>query len=512
MQEKKRNKIDVVNQIVKGLGGTSNIQTGTHCVSRFRLVVKNNSLVDKKFLEEIQEVKGVFATNGQIHIVLGAGVEEYFKILSDDQNLRHLKQGNKETIKLAGANKLPWYQKMMIHFSEIFIPLIPALVAGGLILGFRNILETNWGTENSPYSFVENSEFINGLNSFLWVPASAIFWYLPVALVWSVFRKMGGSPVLGIIIGLTLLVQLPNIYQVTGIAASKDLWIFNWILGDPEFQFGNWKWPIKMAYTAQVIPALLVAFVGVYIERWINKITPNVIKQIVVPLVTVLLAYFLAMFIVGPFGYVIGYGISWIISWAVINPYAKWILVPIFGLLYAPLVVTGLHHALNAVMIQNTSQLGGSFIFPILAISNIAQGAAIIGFIIKERKNSKSIEIGIPSLISAWLGVTEPAMYGVNLKKIYPFVAATIASSIGALLLTIFGITSNGIGSGGVFGILSIQAKSSVSGINTLPGTGFLWFAITMVVVISIAIILSYIFSKIKFFEKLEMKQDKFNV
>ncbi|WP_025755271.1 PTS trehalose transporter subunit IIBC [Mycoplasmopsis cricetuli] len=496
--EKKLTNKEIVDVIIENIGGFENIKSATHCISRFRLVLKDNKLVNIPNLESLSKVKGTFFTQGQFHIIIGTDVAEYFNILKQHPSFESIQVKDKMQLKKNSMQNLKWYEKIFTHFSEIFIPIIPALVAGGLILGFRNILETNW----NGYVIANNISFFNGLNSFLWIPAAAIFWYLPVGICYSVFKKMGSSPILGIIVGLTLLVELPNLYLLSGNSAENSLWIFNWITKNDTFKFGNWIYPFKIGYTAQVIPALGVAFVGALIERYLNKFTPNLIKQILVPLVTILISYSLAMLIIGPFGYIIGYGISEAVKWGLTNSIAKYIFAPIFGLIYAPLVVTGLHHGLNALMIQNTAQLNGSFVFPILAISNISQGAAVLAFVIMNNKDKKTKELGLPAFISCWLGVTEPAMYGINLKKIFPFIGAILASSVGALLLTIFGVTSNGIGSGGVFGILSIQTQSKVSGVYTLPGTGFLWFAVAAIATIVLAGLFTYFLSKIKLFNK----------
>ncbi|VEU59176.1 PTS transporter subunit EIIC [Mesomycoplasma neurolyticum] len=502
---KKNNKNETVDLIIKNIGGFSNIVSASHCITRFRLVIKQKDLVKMQELEKIQEVKGVFFTQGQLHIVLGIEVNEYFEILINKEKFAEIDIVSKEKLNKISAKNLKWYEKMFIFFSDIFAPIIPALVAGGLILGFRNILETDW----NGYVIKDRIAFFDGLNSFLWIPASAVFWYLPVGISYATFKKMNQSPILGIIIGLTLLVELPNIYSLTGKAGEKSLWIFNWISENKDFKFGQWHYPFKIGYTAQVIPALIIAFVGAYIEKTLKKVIPNILKQILVPLLTILISYTLAMTIIGPFGYIIGYAISEAIKWSLTNTISKYFFAPIIGLLYAPMVIIGIHHALNALMIQNTAQLGGSFVFPILAISNIAQGAAALAFVMLNKKDKKIREQSLSAFISCWLGVTEPAMYGINLKKIFLFFAAIFSSALGSLLLTIFGITSNGIGSGGIFGILSIQTKSQVNDVYTLPGSGFLWFAITMLVVIASTITLSFIFSKLKFFnKKLRLKNE----
>ena len=396
------------------------------------------------------------------------------------------------------------------------MPLIPLLVAGGLILGIRNILETEWVTG---VSAVLKVPFFEGLDNFLWIPACAVFWFLPVFIVWSIFKKMGGSQVLGILIGLSLLVSLPSLYQlndvlsgvidpdtgnkIEGAIARPTGW---WMISDfftksyKDFTFSGWgSYPIKVGYTSQVIPAIGVAFVGVYIERFLKAKTNPVLRQIVVPLVTVLASYTLAMCAIGPAGFIIGTTISIILSLALTNSIAKYFVAPTFGFFYGPLVITGLHHTLNAVMAQNTGVLGGSLIFPILAISNICQGAACLAWGIINRKDEKAKQTAFPATTSAWLAVTEPAMYGVNLKNSYAFLSACIGSATASTLAVAAGVTSNGIGNGAWLGVITIQASSPIQGVHTWVGTGYAWFMISAILGTAISMLLTFSLAKTNF-------------
>ncbi|CAM9129804.1 PTS transporter subunit EIIC [Mycoplasma marinum] len=495
----KKNKYsEEVTKLIELLGGKTNISSAMHCVSRLRLVLKDITLVDDKAISKLNYSRGTIKLqNNQYHVIIGADIPNYFKEFSEQTNIS---ESSKEELKMDAASNGTFIQRMMQHFSEIFIPLIPALVAGGLILGFRNILEADF----NGYVIVNHSAFMKGVNDFLWIPAQAIFWYLPVTLSWSIFKKMGGSQVLGIIIGLTML--LPPLINTYGVSGSGVNWIWNMDLSKFGFDFGSFKFPWKISYTAQVIPAIGVAFAGVYIERGLNRITPAILKQIIVPLVTVLGAYILAMVIIGPIGWTIGTAISFAVKWALTNTIAKYFFAPIFGLLYAPLVVTGMHHMLNAVMIQNTATIGGSLFFPILALSNIAQGAAALAFTIIHRKSEKMKQVGSSSTIAAWLGVTEPAMYGINLRYVAPFLASIIGASVGALFITISGVTSAGIGNGAWLGVLSIQAQSGIKGVHTWVGTGYLWFLVGAGITTAISVLGTIFLRKIPRFQKIEKR------
>lgn len=495
----KKHYLNEIELLIPLLGGIDNIVSYTHCVSRLRLVLKDNNKADSKAIEKLANVKGVVQPIGQYHIVIGTDVSNYFlelkKYLSSKEERFNTQQTNSSSL---NNKNTKLYQRLLQHFSEIFIPLIPALVAGGLILGFRNILEANWNGDGT--SLVSISAFAKGLNEFLWIPAQAVFWYIPVTICWSIFNKMGGSPVIGIITGLTLLLPpLVNIYEIAG-DAGNSLWIFNVA---PAFDFGAWKFPWKVQYTGQVIPAIAVAFFGVYLEKGLNRVITPVLKQIFVPLITILLSFTMGLCLIGPLGYVIGSTISIGLSWSLTNPVAKYFFGPILGLLYAPIVITGVHTMFNAIMIQNTTQIGGSFIFPILCMSNIAQGSSALMFTINNRKDPKIKEIGISATTSAWLGVTEPAMYGINLRFLYPFLGAIVGSATGSLLLTVAGVTSNGIGNGAWLGVLSIQPSSKVDGVNTFAGTGFTWFIISVLLTVGVSMVLTWFLEKIPRFTKL---------
>ncbi|AAT27548.1 PTS transporter subunit EIIC [[Mycoplasma] mobile] len=494
MSEKSKYYEDVKSLILY-LGGSENIISATNCVSRLRLVMKDMLLVDDKKIQELKSVKGTMKQpNNQYHVIIGSDVPIFYKEFEEQTNIKKV---SKEELKKVAAGQGNWLQKALQHFSEIFIPIIPVVIASGLILSFRNILEANFGG----FVFVQEYDFAAGLNEFLLAPALAGLWFLPVFISWSIFKKMGGTQTLGILIGLSLLIiPLVNVFE-TNNQGVKFIWEYD--LNQFGFDFGVWKFPWKLAYTAQVIPAIGVAFLGVYLERWLTKIVAPVLRQIFVPLGVLLGSFIVGMVIIGPLGWIVGTSISIVVSLALTNGIAKYIFGPIFGFGYAFLVITGLHHSLNAVMIQNTATLNGSFIFPILAVSNITQGAAALMFTLLNRRSEKLKQIGYSATTSAWLGVTEPAMYGINLRYVYPFLAAATGSATGALLLTIAGVTSSGIGNGAWLGVLSMQASSAVVGVNTFAGTGFLWFMLSALLATAVTMVLTWFFGKLPRFKKI---------
>ena len=341
---------------------------------------------------------------------------------------------------------------MITALAEIFAPLIPAIITGGLILGFRNCIDSLYLFENGTKTLCDISQFWAGIDSFLWLIGEAVFHMLPVGICWSVTRKMGTTQMLGIVLGLTLVSgQLLNAYAVAGTAAA-DI---------PKWNFGSFQ--VNMiGYQGQVIPAILAAFTLVYLEKFFRRITPQVISMIVVPFCSLLLSVMAAHFILGPIGWKIGAAVSSLVFAGITGTF-KVVFGVVFGAVYAPLVITGLHHMSNAIDLQLIADYGGTMLWPMIALSNIAQGSAVLGMIWLQRKDPEAQEVNVPACISCYLGVTEPAIFGVNLKRGFPFVCGMIGSGIAAVVCVATGTTANAIGVGGLPGILSIQPQFMIS-------------------------------------------------
>ncbi|WP_420543628.1 PTS system trehalose-specific EIIBC component [Streptococcus equinus] len=461
-------------EMLEAIGGKENIAAVTHCATRMRFVLNDNSKADVKRLEKIPAVKGTFTNAGQFQAIIGNDVPTFYNEFTAISGIEGV---SKEAAKSAAQKNQNWLQRALSMLAEIFTPIIPAIIVGGLILGFRNILEgVEWSALDGK-TIVEVSQFWAGVNSFLWLPGEAIFHYLPVGIVWSVTRKMGTSQILGIVLGICLVSpnQLLNAYSVASTPAAEIA--------------ANWSWDFgfftieKIGYQAQVIPALLAGLSLAYLERFWRKHIPEVVSMIFVPFLSLIPALILAHTVLGPIGWTIGKGISAVVLAGLTGP-VKWLFGAIFGALYAPLVITGLHHMTNAIDTQLIADTGGTGLWPMIALSNIAQGSAVLAFYFMNRHDEREAQISLPAAISAYLGVTEPALFGVNLKYVYPFVAGMIGSSLAGLFCTSFNITANAIGIGGLPGILSIQAK--YMGL----------FAINMLIAVAVPFMLTYVFRK----------------
>lgn len=429
-------------ELMRLVGGKDNIVSVAHCVTRMRFVLAESDKADIDGIEKLPTAKGTFTQAGQFQVIIGNDVTNYY---NDFIKVSGLEGATKESVKQAAKSNQNWLQRLIGNLGEIFTPIIPALVAGGLILVFRNCIDSLYLFEEGTKTLVEISQFWSGVDSFLWLIGEAIFHFLPVAITWSITRKMGTSQVLGIILGITLVSpQLLNAYAVaTTPAAEIPVW---------DFGFATVR---MIGYQAQVIPAILAGFVLVYLERFFQKITPAIVSIIVVPFCSLVLSVLIAHTIVGPIGWAIGDWISKVVYAGLMNPFG-WLFAGLFGLLYAPLVITGLHHMSNAIDSQLISSYGGTILWPMIALSNIAQGSAVLGFSFLTRKNERIQQVALPAAISCYLGVTEPALFGINLKYGFPIVCGMIGSSIAAMFSVGFGISAVSIGVGGLPGILSI--------------------------------------------------------
>ncbi len=425
-------------KLLEYVGGKENINAVTHCVTRMRFVLADPKKADIKKIEALPSAKGTFTQAGQFQVIIGNEVADFYKEFTDIAGIEGV---SKDAAKNAAKDNQTPLQKVMSNIAEIFAPLIPAIICGGLILGFRNILETA--------VVLQDGTFLAGLDKFLWIIGEAVFHTgIPVGICWSVQRKMGGTPMLGIVLGLTLISgQLVNAYGVAGMAA--DAWAPNYVW---NFGFASFR---MIGYQAQVIPAILAAFTLAYLERFFKKIVPQVLQMILVPFCSLLLAVMAAHFILGPIGWQIGEWVSAFVM-AGISGNFRVLFGALFGFFYAPLVITGLHHMSNAIDLQLINSTGGTMLWPMIALSNIAQGSAVAGMAYLQKKNAKAQEVNYPSMISCWLGVTEPAMFGINLKYQFPFYCAMIGSCLAAIISTLFGVTAASIGVGGLPGIISI--------------------------------------------------------
>ena len=454
--------------LLEYVGGKENINAVSHCVTRMRFVLVDSKKADIDKIESLPSAKGTFTQSGQFQVIIGNEVSEFY---NDFVKVSGIEGVSKEAVKNASKTNQTWLQKMMGALGEIFAPLIPALICGGLILGFRNIIgEINF-FNNGTQSLADISQFWAGTYSFLWLIGEAVFHLLPVGIVWSITKKMGTTEMLGIVLGLTLVSpQLLNGFSVASTPANQ---IPVWDFGFAQVQM--------IGYQGQVIAAMMAGFVLVYLEKFFRKVTPSVISMIVVPFCSLVPAVIIAHTVVGPIGWAIGNGIADVVYGGLTSSFGV-LFAAVFGLVYAPIVMTGLHHMTNAIDTTLTNMFGGTILWPMIALSNIAQGSSVLAMSILQRHDERAQQINVPACISCYLGVTEPALFGVNMKYGFPLVCGMIGSAIAAVISVGCGVQAFSIGVGGLPGIISIKPEFWVYFLLAMAVAIVVPFALTMIV------------------------------
>ncbi|MDQ0226443.1 PTS maltose transporter subunit IIBC [Bacillus sp. 7586-K] len=459
-------------QIFDAIGGKENLSAAAHCATRLRLVLHDEGKIDQAKLDGMDIVKGTFSTGGQYQIILGAGiVNEVYKELS---KLTGIEEMSTKDVSNAGSKKLNPLQRFVKMLSDIFVPIIPAIVAGGLLMGINNLL-TAQDLFIEGKSLVDANPNLADLAAMINTFANAAFVFLPILIGFSATKRFGGNPFLGATLGMLMVhPDLLNGNSYGEALANGDIPYWN-ILGLEI---------AKIGYQGTVLPVLVSSFLLAKIEVTIRKITPSSLDNLLTPLFSIFITGLLTFTIVGPItrtaGNLLSDGLIWLYDTT------GFIGSAIFGLAYAPIVITGMHHSFIAVETQLLADLaksGGSFIFPVAAMSNVAQGAATLAVLLLVR-DAKLKGIASAAGLSALLGITEPALFGVNLKLRYPFIGAIIGSAIASGFLAIFHVKAVALGAAGLPGIISIK-----------PGS-IIYYIIGMVISCAVAFIVTIILGK----------------
>ena len=457
-----------VRLLLEKIGGKDNIQAVSHCMTRMRFVLVNPKKADEKAIEAIPAVKGTFTQAGQYQVIIGNDVANFYQEFTKYAGIEGV---SKDAVKSVAKTRQNPLQRIMGALGEIFAPIIPALICGGLVLGFRNIIGEVDLLNGRTQSLADVSQFWAGMYSFLWLIGEAIFHFLPVGITWSITKKMGTTQILGIILGLTLISpQLLNGFSVATTAASD---IPVWDFGFAQVQM--------IGYQGQVVAAILAGFVLVYLEKFFKKICPEVVSMVIVPFFALVPAVLIAHTVVGPIGWQIGDFIANIVNLG-LNSNFKLLFAALFGLFYAPIVMTGLHHMTNAIDSQLVNTYSGTNLWPMIALSNIAQGSAVLAMSILPKRIERAQQVNIPACISCYLGVTEPALFGVNLKYGFPLICGMIGSACAAMISIGTGVTAISIGVGGLPGILSIYPEYWVNFLLAMAAAIVVPFALTFIV------------------------------
>ena len=427
----------IASQVIENVGGKENIKSVAHCATRLRLQLKNNDLRNEEVISDIEGVKGVFLTQSQFQIIFGSGLVNL--VCNEVQKqLGTIVETAEEDEKEEKGNLLQRFVKML---SDIFVPIIPAIVAGGLLMGLNNILTSGMFDGKSIIDLYPQWQGLaTAINTF----ANAPFTFLPVLIGFSATKKFGGNPFLGAAMGMIMVhPDLLNAYSIG--VAEPPIWdIFG-------FQIE------AIGYQGTVLPVLAVSFILAFIEKRLHKVTPTWLDNLTTPLFSIMVTSFLTFICVGPVlreaGNLLAAGITWVYNTL------GFVGGGLFGLAYAPICLTGMHHSFIAIetqLIAEVAKTGGSFIFTTASMNNVAQGAAVIAVLFLT-KNEKMKSICSASGVSALLGITEPAMFGVTLKLKYPFYAAIIGSGVGSAYCAGTRVLAQAMGAAGIPGIISMK-------------------------------------------------------
>ena len=443
----------VAGEVVEAVGGASNISAAAHCATRLRLVIADESKINQQALDDNEDLKGTFAAGGMFQIIVGPGdVDQVYDHMVADHGVREVSKDEAKEEAEAGGNIFSRFVKMI---ADIFVPILPALIAGGLLMALHSVLTAKglFGEQSVIQMFPVMTDYDALIN----LVSSAAFASLPVLVGFSAAKRFGGNTYLGAAMGAAMVSpSLLSAYSMTDAAAAAKFWAYTdqssvWNLFGLEVT--------KVGYQAMVIPTLVVTWIMCLIEKSLHKVLKGTADFLLTPLITLLITGFLAFVIVGPvtreLSNYLTYGINW--AYTTLGVFGGLI----FGFFYSAIVVTGLHQSFPAIEIPLLPSNGGvgDFIFPIASMANVAQGAAALAVFFKTRDGKLKGLAGAGG-VSAVFGITEPAIFGVNLRLRWPFYCAMVAAAIGSGGVALLNVRGQALGAAGFVGFVSIVPKS----------------------------------------------------
>ena len=419
--------------VLRLIGGKENLISAAHCATRLRLVIADNKKCNKEALDDVDGVKGVFEASGQLQIIFGTGVVN--KVYDEFIALAGVSVASKEDVKQAAASKANIFQRFIKMLGDIFVPIIPAIVASGFLMGIMNTLDFM----NSSGIIAINTS--GSLYVFATLFANTAYTFLPILIAVSAAKVFGGNPFLGAVIGMIMIhPSLQNAWTVAteGVQATQSV-------------FGGLYSIDMVGYQGHVIPVIIAVWVMCFIEKRLHKVVPAMFDLFVTPLVSVFVTGYLTLAVIGPVFVTVENGVLNGIQWLISVPFGIGSF--IMGALYAPTVVMGIHHMYTIIDLGQLSMYGLTFWLPLASAANIAQGAACLAVGVKSKKQ-KNKSLCLPSALSAFMGITEPAIFGVNIRFFRPFIAGCIGGACGAMYASVAHLGASGTGVTGIFGIL----------------------------------------------------------
>ncbi|WP_314327182.1 glucose PTS transporter subunit IIA [Fusobacterium pseudoperiodonticum] len=452
-------------EVLENIGGSENIQGAAHCATRLRIVLKDLSLAKTDKLENIDLVKGCFVAGSQLQLIFGAGtVNEVYKVFAKEAKLENMSLSD---VKDIANNKENPLQKVIKALSDVFVEIIPAILAAAILLGVTGFLAN--------FEAVKTNQTLYAINRLSNLASVGIFAVLPMVVVYSATKRFGGRAILGIVVGAIMLDgSLANAYSIGTPGFNPEILdLFGLKIQMVGFQGG-------------IIVALMMGYIVAQLDKFFEKKIPSVIKLLVSPMLTVFISTFLLFTIVGPIGrelsnYITG-GLVWVSTEFGLIGYM------IFAGLQQIIVITGLHHILNAAEAQLIATTGRDFLNPLMSVALISQGGAVLGYYLLHRKERKVAEIALPSFVSILFGISEPAIFGVNLKYKFPLIAGCIAGAVAGAFVYIFKLSSLGFGATAIPGITIIDPANN----------GYINYIIVHLIGLVLGIVICYTFGKAK--------------
>ncbi len=420
-------------EIYRLLGGKENLVSAAHCATRLRIVLADTKKCDNDAIENVDGVKGTFFASGQLQVILGTGVVN--KVYNEFIKIAGISEATKEEVKQAAAEKTNWFQKAIKTIGDIFVPIIPAIVASGFLMGIMEAL-----------NFMVNNGFIqmdtsSSIYVFAQLFSNVAYTFLPILIGFSAAKVFGGNPFLGAVIGMIMIhPDLQNAWTVASEGVQKTQEVF----------FGLYSIDM-VGYQGHVIPIIISVWVMSFLEKRLHKYVPAMLDLFVTPLVSVFVAGYLALAVIGPVFVVVENAIINGVQWLIAIPFGIGSF--IMGGLYATTVVSGIHHMYTVIDIGQLAQYGLTFWLPLASAANVGQGGAALAVAFRS-KNKKTKSVALPAALSACMGITEPAIFGINLRFLKPFIAGSIGGACGALYASIVHLGATGTGVTGIFGIL----------------------------------------------------------
>lgn len=456
--------------IIEAVGGKENIATAVHCATRLRLVVKNEGKINIEQIEALDLVKGHFNNGGQFQIILGTGIVN--QVYNEFINLTNLSEVSKEEFKNTASSKLNPLQKVLKTLADVFVPILPALVASGLLMGLNNVL-TAKGLFIADKTLVEVYPQFSDLANMINVFSNAAFVFLPILIGFYAAKIFGATPVLGAVVGAIMMhPDLLNGYGYGEALANNTIKFWD-VFGLKVAQVG---------YQGTVLPVIAAAFVLALIEKTCRKFVPGILDMIITPLISVLSTALITFVAIGPVMRFVGDSLTGFVLWLFYDLGALG--GAIYGVVYPILVITGMHHSLVTAEMQilaNIETLGGSPTFAVVSASNVAQGAAALAIFFLMKRDLKLKSIAPAAGTSALLGITEPALFGINLKLRYPFIAALIGSAVGSGYATMMKVLSVSQGPAGIPGVIVMRPQSMGQFLVSIAIAFIVSFAMTFV-------------------------------